>query len=225
MTQLLDFQEKTVLQMKKFEELYDGGMLFNSPGLGKTLCCLKIINSVTLIICPAGLVDNWINEIKQHTDIKDSQICKYTGPKRTIELNKLIYITSFPVIGRECLGSTRTEPQIGINDAIGVNGRTEPQIGIGEKIVNKFTKNSLFNESFFDRVIIDEAHFIRNTKNIVTRAIFDMNLNINVKRWIVTATPIFNSAKDTFSYFRFLQLEGTSCSYFFYTNLQNKKKN
>jgi SNF2 family DNA or RNA helicase len=95
------------------------------------------------------------------------------------------------VIGREWL-----------NDAIGVNGRTEPQI------VNKFTKNSLFNESFFDRVIIDEAHFIRNTKNIVTRAIFDINFNTNVKRWIVTATPIFNSAKDTFSYFRFLQLEG-----------------
>jgi SWI/SNF-related matrix-associated actin-dependent regulator of chromatin subfamily A3 len=187
MTQLLDFQEKTVLQMKTFEELYDGGMLFNSPGLGKTLCCLKIIDSVTLIICPSGLVDNWINEIKQHTDIKDSQISKYTGPKRSVELNKRIYITSFNIIGGEWCKDNK-----------------------GDNDKDKFIKNSLFNESFFERVILDEAHFIRNSKNIATRAIFDFSsrLCINVKRWVVTATPIFNSSKDTFSYFRFLSLEG-----------------
>lgn len=191
-TQLLDFQEKTVLQMKSFEELYDGGMLFNSPGLGKTLCCLQIINSVTLIVCPAGLVDNWINEIKQHTDITDSQISKYTGQKRSVESNKRIYITSYNIIGSEWLGTRKR-----------ANKRKEQDLNL------KFVKNSLFNEAFFERIILDEAHFIRNSKNISTRAIFDFNdANLNMKRWIVTATPIFNSSKDTFSYFRFLHLEG-----------------
>lgn len=192
-TQLLDFQEKTVLQMKTFEELYDGGMLFNSPGLGKTLCCLKMMDSVTLIICPAGLVDNWINEIKQHTDITDDQISNYTGPKRKVELNKRIYITSYHIIGGEWLGKKNLLQHEQNND---------------KKL--KFVKNSLFNESFFERVILDEAHFIRNSTNTTTRAIFDFSnaMSTNAKRWIVTATPIFNSTKDTFSYFKFLNLEG-----------------
>ena len=67
-TELKDFQVKTVKWMAAHEYNNDGGLLMNSAGLGKSICILSTIidNPLkTLIICPAGLIDNWLNEIKK----------------------------------------------------------------------------------------------------------------------------------------------------------------
>lgn len=175
-TTLKDFQEQTVTWMNEQENLYDGGMLLNEAGTGKTITCLSLIvnNPIkTLIVCPSGLINNWLNEIKMHTNIDLNSIVIYHDKNRkNIIYNKkqFIFITSFNILSRE--------------------------------FNKKFEKKSLFLKQF-DRIIIDEAHYIRNYKSNLFNALENLNVN---KKWIVTATPIFNSIEDLYSYFKFLQI-------------------
>ena len=70
-TKLLPHQVQTVkfgLEKKYFFDL-------SVPGTGKSLSALALIASVgkkAVVICPAHLVNNWINEISKHTTLKAS---------------------------------------------------------------------------------------------------------------------------------------------------------
>ena len=180
-TQLKDFQIQTVKWMNNHENKYDGGLLMNEPGLGKSICILSTIISnpcKTLIICPSGLIDNWMNEIEKHTNIKN--VVKYYGSNRNNIVNddKLIYVTSYSIVSREYEG-------------------------------DKFSKSSIFNNMKFQRIVLDEAHYIRNINSSVSKSVMFLGDSCqNIKKWIVTATPIFNSPNDAFAYFRFLGYEG-----------------
>jgi SNF2 family DNA or RNA helicase len=184
-TELKDFQVKTVKWMKDHEAKYDGGLLLNAAGLGKSICILSTVIKLpvkTLIICPAGLVDNWVNEIKKHTDISRLRVVKYYGPNRNdIEINDshIIYITSYSIVSREFNGTD-------------------------------FDKTSIFRKVCFERIVLDEAHYIRNVYSNISKAIMFLgeSYSVNIKKWIVTATPIFNGPNDAFAYFKFLGYEG-----------------
>lgn len=184
-TPLKNFQTSTVKWMKDHEHKYDGGMLLNEAGLGKSICLLATIikNPLkTIIICPAGLIDNWMNEIKKHTNISRLRIVKYYGQNRTdieIDESQLIYITSYSIVSRE------------------FNGK-------------EFEKTSLLRKVRFERIILDEAHYIRNPYSNISKSIMYLgeSYNTNIKKWVVTATPIFNEPNDAFAYFKFLGYEG-----------------
>ena len=45
----------------------------------------------------------------------------------------------------------------------------------------------------WDRIILDEAHFIRNSNTVVFKACMSLSAPI---KWVVTGTPIFNNIKD-----------------------------
>lgn len=63
----------------------------------------------------------------------------------------------------------------------------------------------------FKRVIMDEAHFLRNKNSQCSERLMEWaGNNINVKKWIVTATPIFNSGKDCYVYFNLLGVYDSS---------------
>jgi len=183
-TALKEFQVKTVEWMLKQEIKYDGGLLMNEAGLGKSISVLStIVRSPmkTLIVCPAGLVDNWINEIKIHSNITTDKIVKYYGNERhKIDIkDEMICVTSYSIISREFIG-------------------------------NEFIKKSIFNKMKFGRIVLDEAHYIRNVYSDINKSITFLGglYDLNIKKWVVTATPIFNSYNDMFAYFRFLGLEG-----------------
>lgn len=199
LTETFSFQDETIKRMQHFEMKYDGGMLFNQAGLGKSICALSLIASqqnqqqeqqqrhiVTLILCPAGLVDNWHEEIKKHTDLPDSSIVKYSGSKRRdlkIDENTQIVISSYSIISREYISDANN---------------------------TKFQEDSLFGKTKFDRIILDEAHYIRNHKSTLSSAVLYLSSiqSTCVKRWVITATPIFNTINDMYVYFNFLSLEG-----------------
>lgn len=54
------------------------------------------------------------------------------------------------------------------------------------------------------RVILDEAHMIKNANALQSRAVCDLKAN---KRWVVTGTPIQNDSFDLFSLMAFLRFE------------------
>lgn len=188
-SELKEFQKQTIEWMGKHEARYDGGLLMNDTGTGKCICILaNFINSPlkTLIICPPILIDNWINEIAKHTDIPLDRIVKYHGSNRfNTKLNDdhLIFITSYSIITNEFEQGSESD---------------------------SFVNKSLFNKIKFGRIVLDEAHYIRNAYSCVNKSIMFLNEKSDpfVKKWIVTATPLFNGHDDAYSYFKFLGYEG-----------------
>ena len=83
--------------------------------------------------------------------------------------------------------------------------RTGPRILLGktvyiahyEKVVSA---TSLFKQSF-DRIILDEAHRIRNVKTRTGSSILKINATY---KWALTATPIVNKLDDAISYLKFI---------------------
>jgi DNA repair protein RAD5 len=53
----------------------------------------------------------------------------------------------------------------------------------------------------YDAIILDEAHYIRNTKTKMSAAVMRLD---STYKWILTATPFFNHTDDFFVYFKFL---------------------
>lgn len=150
-TCLKSFQNTTVEWMLSQENKYGGGLLFNEAGTGKTICCLDVIIKTldkypkTLILCPAGLVSNWQNEILKHTTYEEKHILKYVGSNRE-NLDKkdaVFYIASYSIVARE------------MDDT------------------NEFRKGSLFNECF-SRIVLDEAHYIRNWNRKIFKSVLQI---------------------------------------------------
>jgi SNF2 family DNA or RNA helicase len=56
---------------------------------------------------------------------------------------------------------------------------------------------------YWDRIILDEAHEIRNKSSKLFKSVYRMNTRI---KWIVTGTPVFNSMNDFVSLCMFLGL-------------------
>jgi SNF2 family DNA or RNA helicase len=50
-------------------------------------------------------------------------------------------------------------------------------------------------EKSWDRIILDEAHFIRNSNSKMFKECMGLGVTSNIK-WVVTGTPIFNNIKD-----------------------------
>ena len=71
-------------------------------------------------------------------------------------------------------------------------------IGHYEKVVSA---TSLFKQIAFDRIILDEAHRIRNSKTSTGKSV--LNLSASYK-WALTATPIVNKLDDAVTYLKFI---------------------
>lgn len=64
--------------------------------------------------------------------------------------------------------------------------------------------SKLLNTSF-KRVVLDEAHYLRNTTTCTFKKVQALKRD---NTWVMTATPIFNSHDDMFAYYNLLGLEG-----------------
>jgi DNA repair protein RAD5 len=63
--------------------------------------------------------------------------------------------------------------------------------------------SGLFSIEFF-RIILDEAHLIKNRRSKSARACYELKAT---HRWVLTGTPIVNRLEDLFSLVRFLKVE------------------
>jgi SNF2 family DNA or RNA helicase len=156
--------------------LVRGGFQSDDMGLGKTIqmAAVMVNNPVkkTVLLAPLAMLDTW------------SDVCKKIG--------MLVYEVN-PKNNRRW---TVQNPKAGIPRHF-MKCRAEVYITNYEKLYNV---TELFR-SDWDRVVLDEAHKIRNADGIVS--IYARKLKAKL-RWALTGTPLVNSLKDVVSLLAFL---------------------
>uniref|UniRef100_A0A8C4JR88 Helicase like transcription factor n=1 Tax=Dromaius novaehollandiae TaxID=8790 RepID=A0A8C4JR88_DRONO len=130
----------------------------------------------TLIICPLSVLSNWIDQFEQHTS-------------QDFHLNIYIYY-----------GSDRNKDPAILSEQDVV--LTTYNVLATDYGVSKY--DSPLHKIKWLRIVLDEAHTIRNPNAQQTKAVLSLEAH---RRWVLTGTPIQNSVKDLWSLISFLKLK------------------
>lgn len=184
-----------------------GGILADMMGLGKTLSILAlVVGSVekslewaklppdqpeegqqfspvrntksTLLIAPLSTLNNWEEQIGAHVKEGALSYYLYHGNARSTDLEELskydMIITTYSIVGSEFKGRGK------------------------KRIVSP-----LYQLNFF-RIVLDEAHMIREQATLQSQATCQLSAQ---RRWAVTGTPVQNRLDDLGALIKFLRIK------------------
>ncbi|GAA6017503.1 hypothetical protein JCM8202_005709 [Rhodotorula sphaerocarpa] len=203
-----------------------GGILADEMGLGKTMQTIALIctddtgegvlesgpeepderyDDMTLIVCPLSVAANWTEQLQQHVGKKRLKWHVYHGEGRDLTKRELrrfdVVITTYQVLAGSLQDgdSKRSSRASSVKD--GFDDNDESDLHPHKK--QKVKKDSVLHAIKWRRVVLDEGHLVKNPKSKMSRACADLKAE---RRWILTGTPILNSAADLGSMLSFLKL-------------------
>jgi DNA repair protein RAD5 len=183
-----------------------GGILADEMGLGKTIEMLSLIHSnpfdptrkprknatgvlenigATLVVAPMSLLSQWELETEAASKEGTLKPFVYYGSDKRFNLQTLLTTKGAPDVVITSYGTILSEYTL--------TSRTGslPQEG------------GLFS-IHFNRLILDEAHSIKNRSSKTARACYSL---LATHRWALTGTPIVNRLEDLFSLVKFLRVD------------------
>lgn len=199
---LLWMQERELGKRKK-GTVPKGGILADDMGLGKTLQSISLIitnpkisavrddeggrkisstvDKCTLVVAPLALIRQWELEIKEKVESSHAlRVYVHHGPQRTKNFQELrkydVVITTYQILVSE-------------------HGHSSP----GADGV----KTGCFGINWY-RVILDEAHTIKNRNAKATQACYALQSEY---RWCLTGTPMQNNLDELQSLIKFLRIK------------------
>ncbi|WWD04077.1 hypothetical protein V865_002142 [Kwoniella europaea PYCC6329] len=183
---LLPFQKESLYWMKKQEEgPWKGGMLADEMGMGKTIQTIALLLSEprrkpSLVVAPVVALMQWKHEIETHAE--GFTVCLWHGQQRmkANELKKYdVVLSSYGTLEAAFRRQQR-----------------------GFKRGNNFIKEkSPMHEFEWYRVILDEAHNIKERSTNAAKAAFALHATY---KWCLSGTPLQNRVGELYSLVRFL---------------------
>ncbi|KAH7397868.1 SNF2 family N-terminal domain-containing protein [Cadophora sp. MPI-SDFR-AT-0126] len=187
---------------KKGARVPKGGILADDMGLGKTLQSISLIltnpkptddatitkrklpaglEKTTLVVAPLALIRQWEAEIKDKVSSSHMlRVCVHHGPQRTKRFQDLkkfdVVVTTYQILVSEFGGSSEHEDGL---------------------------KVGCFGLHWY-RVILDEAHTIKNRNAKATQACYALRSEY---RWCLTGTPMQNNLDELQSLIKFLRIK------------------
>lgn len=173
-----------------------GGILADDMGLGKTISLLSLIHTAaaestngsqcTLIVAPTTLLSQWESEVQKVSASSNACGClvyyrSYNGSSKNGQsaLSQFVHHANFPIkVVLTTYGMVSSEHK-------------SKQSG------------GLFSVKF-DRIVLDEAHNIKNRNTQAAKSCFDLKAS---RRWALTGTPVVNRLEDLYSLIRYIGLE------------------
>ncbi|PKY04654.1 hypothetical protein P168DRAFT_326467 [Aspergillus campestris IBT 28561] len=190
-----------------------GGILADEMGLGKTIEMMSLVHAhrnvppgqaanvsssgiptrlpgpsgvacapyTTLVIAPTSLLSQWESEALKASQPGTMKVLVYYGTDKSVNLKGL------------CSAGNAAAPNVIVTSygTVLSEYRQAP------------ASQGLFSVNFF-RIILDEAHGIKNRRSKTARACYELQAQ---HRWALTGTPIVNRLEDLFSLVRFLKVE------------------
>lgn len=183
---LLPFQQESLFWMRTQEfGQYSGGLLADEMGMGKTIQMIALMVSGSakpnLVVAPTVAIMQWRNEIQTHTTGMD--VLVWHGASRNTDPEELkkydVVLTTYAVL-ESCFRKQQT-------------GFKRKGTIIKEK--------SPLHVVAWERVILDEAHNIKERATNTAKATFEMKAKY---RWCLSGTPLQNRVGELYSLIRFL---------------------
>ncbi|RMD42706.1 hypothetical protein DV735_g2442, partial [Chaetothyriales sp. CBS 134920] len=194
-----------------------GGILADEMGLGKTIEVYSLIHThkpdtgqtrssssavaglvnglsqpvepepiTTLVVAPMSLLAQWESEAAKSSKAGSLRTLVYYGTDKSVNLQTLC-----------SPANARLAPHVIITSYGTVLSEFNRVSTAGGE------RSGLFSVDFF-RIILDEAHTIKNRLAKTSKACYELK---GKHRWVLTGTPIVNRLEDLFSLVRFLRVE------------------
>jgi SNF2 family DNA or RNA helicase len=202
-----------------------GGLVSDDMGLGKTVMAIaNIVDGradpkskvkATLVVAPSSLVNQWMNEISTHADIsKFGRVLQYRSGSRGISADPVadfsdsfVVITSYSEVVRSW---PKKDPPPELCTGRAISEWWEQQ---------RSTKIGVLHKVTWRRVVIDEAHLIKNHLSRTSEAVCQLKGKF---RWALSGTPVQNKIEEFFAFFHFLQIPHTGTYELFRKNFCKK---
>lgn len=172
---------------------YRGGLLGDEMGMGKTIQAVSLVMSdfpqpnPTLVIVPPVALMQWQKEIQEYTDGK-LKVLVYHGSDSKVKKLTEADIRKYDVI------------MISYSSLESMHRKQEKGWSRGGNTVKA---DSVIHCIHYHRLILDEAHSIKQRTTGVAKACFALKANF---KWCLSGTPVQNRIGEFFSLLRFLQV-------------------
>lgn len=177
---------------------WKGGLLGDEMGMGKTIQAVSLIMSdfparePTLVVVPPVALMQWQAEINSYTDGQLKVLVYHnTNPKVKHMKPKELATYNVIMVSYSGLESMYRKENKGWNRNDGI-----------------VKEDSVLHSIKFHRLILDEAHSIKQRTTSVARACFALKADY---KWCLSGTPVQNRIGEFFSLLRFLEVVPFAC--------------